>query len=272
MHGDDRRLRDLGVPHDRVLEIDRADPLATGLDQILGAIDQAQVAELGDRRDVAGAQPAVRGRTVRPARRCGSTAWRPKARAPRPRRTPRRPRAVPRRVSESTMRTSTPAGEMPAVARMSALASSGRSSISDRMMPTVARGEVSVMPHACVIGSPIALRQPSDSDFGTADPPQMIVRRADRCVPSSIGSMPIQIVGTPAVTVTRSDRAARSSPRRQVGSGHDQGRTGEEARVGRPQAFAWNIGTTGSSRSGLGQAEPQATCRRWSAATVERWE
>ena len=69
-------------------------------------------------------------------------------------------------------------------------------------MQTVAMGEVSVMPQACVIGMPIASRQASDSDRGTADPPQMIVRSADRSWSSSIGIMPIQIVGTPAATVT----------------------------------------------------------------------
>ena len=81
-------------------------------------------------------------------------------------------------------------------------------------MPTVAIGEVSVMPHAWVIGRPIALRQPSDSDFGTAEPPQMIARSADRSRPSTIGSMPIQIVGTPAVTVTRSASSRSSRPGR----------------------------------------------------------
>ena len=52
---------------------------------------------------------------------------------------------------------------------------------------------------------PIFSRHASDSTFGTAEPPQMIMRSADRSWPSSSGTMPIQIVGTPAVTVTFSD-------------------------------------------------------------------
>ena len=58
------------------------------------------------------------------------------------------------------------------------------------------------MPQAWVIGTPICFRQPSDSDLGTADPPQRIIRSADRSRPFASGSMPIQIVGTPAVRVT----------------------------------------------------------------------
>ena len=51
------------------------------------------------------------------------------------------------------------------------------------------------MPQAWVIGRPIASRHASDSAFGTAEPPQMIMRSADRSGRSSSGTMPIQIVG-----------------------------------------------------------------------------
>ena len=44
---DDRRLGDLRVAHDLVLELDRADPLAAGLDDVLGAVDEADVAVRG---------------------------------------------------------------------------------------------------------------------------------------------------------------------------------------------------------------------------------
>src|SRR5207248_4170734 len=47
------------VRHDRVLEINRADPFAAGLDQILGAVGDAHVAVGIDAADVAGAQPAI---------------------------------------------------------------------------------------------------------------------------------------------------------------------------------------------------------------------
>ena len=65
---DDGRLGDLGVAHQLVLEFDRADPLAARLDQVLGAVDEPDPATLVDRRDVAGAQPAVGGEALRAAR------------------------------------------------------------------------------------------------------------------------------------------------------------------------------------------------------------
>ena len=49
-HADDRGLGHLRVGHDLVLQLDRADPLAAGLHQILGAVDEADVALGADRR------------------------------------------------------------------------------------------------------------------------------------------------------------------------------------------------------------------------------
>src|SRR5207249_9829465 len=62
---DDRGLGDRGVTHERVLERDRADPLAPGLDEVLGAILDLDVAARVDGDDVAGAEPAVRCESVR---------------------------------------------------------------------------------------------------------------------------------------------------------------------------------------------------------------
>src|SRR5690606_19687013 len=56
---DDGGLGDGGVAHDGVLQVDRGDPLAAGLDDVLGAVNQGQVAVGGDLADVAGAQPPV---------------------------------------------------------------------------------------------------------------------------------------------------------------------------------------------------------------------
>src|SRR4051812_29955766 len=56
---DDRRLLDLGVGHDLVLELHRGDPLAAGLHDVLRAVHELDVALAGDRRHVAGAQPPV---------------------------------------------------------------------------------------------------------------------------------------------------------------------------------------------------------------------
>ena len=87
------------------------------------------------------------------------------------------------------------------------------------MLQTAASGLVSVIPQACSIGSPVASRKPSESAFGTAEPPQGIARRAETSLPSNSGKTPIQIVGTPAATVTFSvsmmsarEGALRSAP------------------------------------------------------------
>ncbi len=71
------------------------------------------------------------------------------------------------------------------------------------MRPTDATGLVSVMPHACMIGRPDLLAvAPPTATRGTAEPPHGMARRLDVSRPCSSGSTPIQIVGTPAATVT----------------------------------------------------------------------
>src|SRR5256714_11229428 len=62
---DDGGFGDRGVTHERVLERDRADPLAPGLDEVLGAILDLDIAARVDGDDVAGAEPAIRRETVR---------------------------------------------------------------------------------------------------------------------------------------------------------------------------------------------------------------
>ena len=61
---DDGGLLDLRVGHQLVLQLDRRDPLAARLDEVLGAVDEAHPAPLVDRRHVAGAQPAVVGEAL----------------------------------------------------------------------------------------------------------------------------------------------------------------------------------------------------------------
>src|SRR5690242_9051672 len=61
---DDRGFGDRGVTHERVLERDRADPLAPGLDEVLGAILDLDVTARVDGDDVAGPEPAIRCETV----------------------------------------------------------------------------------------------------------------------------------------------------------------------------------------------------------------
>src|SRR5205807_5928091 len=62
---DDRGLGDRGVTHERVLERDRADPLAAGFDEIFRAVLDLDVAARIDGDDVAGAEPAIRCESVR---------------------------------------------------------------------------------------------------------------------------------------------------------------------------------------------------------------
>ena len=50
---------DVGVGHQRVLQVDRGDPLAAGLDDVLGAVGQREEAVPVEGADVTGAQPAV---------------------------------------------------------------------------------------------------------------------------------------------------------------------------------------------------------------------
>lgn len=72
------------------------------------------------------------------------------------------------------------------------------------MWHAAAMGEVSVMPQAWNTGRPILARKPSLSTGGTAEPPQGIARSDDMSRPSISPNTPIQMVGTPAATVTRS--------------------------------------------------------------------
>ncbi len=57
--GDDGRLGDVRVGHQRVLQLHRRDPLAAGLDDVLGAVGEGQEAVGGDGADVARLEPAV---------------------------------------------------------------------------------------------------------------------------------------------------------------------------------------------------------------------
>ena len=102
------------------------------------------------------------------------------------------------------------------------------------------------MPHACRIGIPILVRYPSDSALGTADPPQGMARKLDTSRPSSSPSTPIQIVGTPAAMVTRSvSISSANGLGAKFGPGLTSLAPAATAAWERPQALAWNMGTTG---------------------------
>lgn len=58
-HGDDRRLRHAGVAVEDGLELDAADVLAAGDDDVLGSVPDLEIAVGVDDADVAGEEPAV---------------------------------------------------------------------------------------------------------------------------------------------------------------------------------------------------------------------
>src|SRR5262245_50624921 len=58
-YADDARLQHGRVGHQRVLQLHRADPLAAGLDDVLGPVGQRQVPVGREHADIAGSQPAV---------------------------------------------------------------------------------------------------------------------------------------------------------------------------------------------------------------------
>ena len=92
---------------------------------------------------------------------------------------------------------------------------------------------------------------------------------------SSVCSMPIQIVGTPAV---ERDLLARRRPRagtrgRGAGPGRPASRRPASHVNGKPHAFAWNIGTTGSTTSGSRDRRASSTASHASeCSTIARCE
>ncbi len=109
-------------------------------------------------------------------------------------------------------------------------------------------GEVSVIPHACTMVSPWRSSNARIIDGGHAEPPLTRVFRLDtsRGRASSSASSPCQMVGTPAVNVGRSASiisASGAGCRKRSGISIDA--PAMKAACGRPQAFTWNIGTTG---------------------------
>jgi hypothetical protein len=109
--------------------------------------------------------------------------------------------------------------------------------------------------------------------LGTAEPPQMIRSSDEKSRPSSSSRMPIQIVGTPAATVTLSPsirsaiaRGERSAP------GITKSAPAITPACPRPHAFAWNIGTTGRITSCSSMPSVPASIALSECRTVERCE
>ena len=110
------------------------------------------------------------------------------------------------------------------------------------------------MPQPCVMWRPCRSPKASIIARGGAAPPTVIVRIRERSQPPGLASsacrIPIQIVGTPALTVTCSPSKASS---RLWGSRCGPGKTcfapTSVQLNGKHQALAWNIGTTGRTVS-----------------------
>ena len=179
--GDHGGLGDLRVRHDLVLQLDRADPLAAGLDQVLRAVDEPEAAVAVDGRDVAGAQPAVVGELRAAA--LAAVVLASRSTGPRP--ASRRWRSSSHGCGLAGAGIDDPQvherHRLPLPRpRVGALRLVERRRPSVRGLEIVAIGLVSVMPQACRIGTPSASLYASDSDRGTAEPPQRISRSADR--------------------------------------------------------------------------------------------
>src|SRR5208282_1480620 len=57
--GDDRGFENVRVRHGEVLDLDRGNPLAAGLDHVLHPVGQLHVTVRIDRADIAGSEPSV---------------------------------------------------------------------------------------------------------------------------------------------------------------------------------------------------------------------
>ena len=90
--------------------------------------------------------------------------------------------------------------------------------------------------------------------------------------PSSAGRTPIQMVGTPAATVTRSlSISSASALGLRSGPGMTRSAPQATAAWARPQALAWNMGTTGRIRSDSRAPKPSANIADMVWSMVERW-
>ena len=173
--GDHRRLDDVRVGHQLVLQLDRGDPLAAGLDHVLGAVGDLHEALGVHRRDVARAQPPRVELLARSSHR-GSNALRSTARVPRSRPSTRRPTRPPRRRRRSDAARPT-AAAVPGARAVSQCASSCSPSSGRE---NVATGLVSVMPHAWKMLTPWRSSKSFISCRGTAEPPQAALVSEER--------------------------------------------------------------------------------------------
>ena len=201
-----------------------------------------------DRGDVAGAQPAV---VELLRRRSGPRSSRRRSRG-------RAPRA--RRCVSPSQGTSLPSSP---ISRASTSGTSGPARCGSATRPrprrrragcaTAPTGLVSVMPQAWTIRTPWRSSKPRISDSGTAAPPQIIVRSAREVGLVLVGVAqhvePDRRHARPRTSPARTRSACASGSACRKRPGITRSAPHERAAYGKPQAFTWNIGTTGSTRS-----------------------
>ena len=109
---------------------------------------------------------------------------------------------------------------------------------------------------------------------GQAEPPMTVRFRVERRRPFCFMWLmtPSQMVGTPALKVTRSDsNSACSDLPSRCGPGKTSLAPTSGALYGRPQALTWNIGTTGRMVSAEELAIASGSAEAKACSTVERW-
>ena len=109
--------------------------------------------------------------------------------------------------------------------------------------------------------------------MGTAEPPHTMARSDETSRPLSSGRTPIQMVGTPAASVTfwLSISPATAGPVRS-GPGNTMLEPAMAAAWHSPQALAWNMGTTGRITSASDTPSVSVSIAPIECRTVERWE
>ena len=111
-----------------------------------------------------------------------------------------------------------------------------------------------------------------DALLASAEPPQRMRRSADRSCSLSSGTAPSQMVGTPAVMVTRWRSSRPSTPFGDMfGPGNTMLDPASSAAYGSPHALAWNIGTTGMTMSRSRRPGPSTVSEISECSSVDRW-
>ena len=231
------------------------DPLAARLDEVLRAVDEVDVALGVDRRDVAGAQPAVLGERLRRSGRRGSSRRRPTGRRPAARRAPRRPTAARRPRPDRRSGSSTPRRRSGPASRAGRRARR-RSSSSERALDAGRRtrpGSSRSCPTRAGSAARAARGTPPTAPSARPSRRTTIARsdEVSRAVSSGEHAHPDRRHARRERDALVLDQAGDRRRRHLRARATRASPPATTAACASPQAFAWNIGTTGriTSRS-----------------------